>query len=69
MGRYEVETEMAVRAARLGFRFAQVLVPTVYGAESHLNLVRDVPRIIGTLCRLTFEQWGARPAARAAERA
>ena len=54
--RYEVETEMVVRAARLGFRFAEVKIPTVYGDEtSHLSPVRDVPRIVGMMLRLTFE--------------
>jgi len=54
--RYEVETEIAVRAARLGFRIADVPVPTVYGDEqSHLSPVRDVPRIVAMLVRLTFE--------------
>jgi glycosyltransferase involved in cell wall biosynthesis len=54
--RYEVETEMAVRAARLGFKVAQVEIPTVYGdEESHLSPTRDVPRIIAMMLRLTFE--------------
>jgi glycosyltransferase involved in cell wall biosynthesis len=54
--RYEVETEMAVRAARLGFKVAQVEIPTVYGDEvSHLSPTRDVPRIIAMMLRLTFE--------------
>ncbi len=54
--RYEVETEMAVRAARLGFNVAHVEIPTVYGDEvSHLSPTRDVPRIIGMMLRLTFE--------------
>lgn len=54
--RYEVETEMAVRAARLGFRIAHVDIPTVYGDEtSHLSPTRDVPRIVGMMLRLTFE--------------
>jgi glycosyltransferase involved in cell wall biosynthesis len=54
--RYEVETEMAVRAARLGFRLAEVTIPTVYGDEtSHLSPTRDVPRIVGMMLRLTFE--------------
>jgi len=54
--RYEVETEMAVRAARLGFRIAEVTIPTVYGDEtSHLSVTRDVPRILGMMLRLTFE--------------
>jgi glycosyltransferase involved in cell wall biosynthesis len=54
--RYEVETEMAVRAARLGFKLAHVDIPTVYGDEqSHLSPTRDVPRIVGMMLRLTFE--------------
>ncbi len=55
-GRYEVETEVAVRAARLGFRLAEVEIPTVYGIEkSQIRPFRDVPRIGGTLLRLTLE--------------
>lgn len=55
--RYEVETEMAVRAARRGFRVAEVEVPTVYGDEtSHLSLSRDVPRIVAMMVRLSFER-------------
>jgi hypothetical protein len=54
--RYEVETEMAVRAARMGFRVAEVEIPTVYGDEkSHLSITRDVPRIVGMMIRLSFE--------------
>ena len=55
-GRYEVETEVAVRAARLGFRLSEVEIPTIYGSEkSQISAVRDVPRIGGTLLRLTLE--------------
>jgi len=55
--RYEVETEMAVRAARLGFKVAHVAIPTVYGDEqSHLSPTRDVPRIVSMMLRLTFER-------------
>jgi glycosyltransferase involved in cell wall biosynthesis len=55
-GRYEVESEVVVRAARLGFRLAQVPIPTVYGAErSQIRTLRDVPRIAGVLARLTLE--------------
>ena len=55
--RYEVETEMAVRAARMGFRVAEVEIPTVYGDEtSHLSPTRDVPRIVAMLVRLSFER-------------
>ena len=56
-GRYEVETEMAVRAARLGFRVTEIPVPTVYaGAETHLSVVRDVPRIVTMMMRLSIER-------------
>jgi glycosyltransferase involved in cell wall biosynthesis len=55
-GRYEFETQILVRAARLGFRLAEVEIPTVYAEErSHLSPSRDVPRIVGTLARLTLE--------------
>jgi glycosyltransferase involved in cell wall biosynthesis len=54
-GRYELETEIVVRAARLGFRLAEVEVPTVYGGQSHIRTLRDVPRIAGVLARLTLE--------------
>ncbi len=56
-GRYEVESEVIVRAARLGFRLAQVPIPTVYGTEaSQIRTTRDVPRIVGVLARLTVER-------------
>ena len=56
-GRYEVESEVIVRAARLGFRLAAVPIPTVYGAEiSQFQTLRDVPRIIAVLARLTLER-------------
>ena len=52
----DLETEMAVRAARLGFTIAHVPIPTVYGDEtSHLSPTRDVPRIVGMMWRLSFE--------------
>jgi hypothetical protein len=55
-GRYEFETQILVRAARLGFRLAEVEIPTVYGEEkSHLSPFRDVPRIVGVLAGLTWE--------------
>ena len=55
-GRYEVETELVVRAARLGFRVAEIEIPTVYGLEkSQIHALRDVPRIVGALARLTGE--------------
>ena len=69
-GRYEVETELVVRAARLGFRIAEVEIPTVYGGErSQIHALRDVPRIVGTLLRLTGEGVVPPAAMRAARRA
>ncbi len=61
-GRYEVETEIVVRAARLGFRLAEVEIPTVYGAESQFRVFRDVPRIVAVLSRLTAERLWPPPA-------
>jgi glycosyltransferase involved in cell wall biosynthesis len=56
-GGYEFETEIAVRAARLGFRLSHVPIPTVYGEEkSHIRAFADVPRIFGTLLRLSLER-------------
>jgi glycosyltransferase involved in cell wall biosynthesis len=64
-GRYEVESEMAVRSARLGFRLAEVEIPTVYADErSHIRIHRDVPRILGVLTRLTIERLTPPPAMR-----
>jgi glycosyltransferase involved in cell wall biosynthesis len=68
-GRFEVESEVVVRAARLGFRLAAVPIPTVYGAEeSQIRTLRDVPRIIGVLARLTLERMAPPAAMRAAAR-
>lgn len=69
-GRYELETAIAVRAARLGFRVAEVEIPTVYGeAGSHIRPLRDVPRIVGALGKLTLERALPGPAMRRAARA
>jgi len=66
-GRYEVESEMAVRAARLGFKVVERVIPTVYGTEtSHLTIHKDVPRIFAMLMRLTLERLAPPPAMRAA---
>lgn len=66
-GRFEFETEIAVRAARLGFRLGEVAIPTVYAQEqSQIRTLTDVPRIFGTLARLTFEGLVPPPAMRAA---
>ena len=69
-GRYEVETEVIVRAARLGFRVASVTIPTVYESEtSHISTMHDVPRILGVLWRLTVEGFSPPAAMRTATRA
>ena len=69
-GRFEFETEIAIRAARLGFRLAHVPIPTVYGEEtSQIRTLRDVPRIFGTMLRLTAETLFPPPAMRQAMRA
>ena len=69
-GRYELETEVIVRAARLGFRLSEVTVPTVYADEtSQFRLGRDVPRIVGTMLRLSMEGLVPPAVMRAARRA
>ena len=46
-----------VSDSQCGFRLAEVEIPTVYGEEkSQINTLRDVPRIVGTMCRLTVER-------------
>jgi hypothetical protein len=66
-GRYEVESEMAVRAARLGFKVVERVIPTVYGTEtSHLTIHKDVPRIFAMLMRLSLEQLAPPPEMRTA---
>ncbi len=68
-GRYEFETEIVVRAARLGFRLAEIRIPTVYGEEkSQIHALRDVPRIVGVMVRLTLEGVAPPAAMRAAGR-
>ena len=58
---------MVVRAARLGFRIAEIEIPTVYGEEqSQFRPFRDVPRIVGTLLRLSLERVAPPPEMRAA---
>ena len=44
--RYEFETDFLIRAARAGFRVANVAIPTVYGATSHFRGMRDSARIV-----------------------
>jgi len=47
-----------------------VAIPTVYGEEkSQIRAFQDVPRIVGTLGRLTLEGLFPPPAMRAAARA
>lgn len=68
-GRFEFETEALVRAARLGFRIAHVPIPTLYGEErSQIRVFRDVPRIFGTLARLSLEVVAPPAAMRRAKR-
>jgi dolichol-phosphate mannosyltransferase len=44
--RYEFETDFLIRAARAGFRIANVAIPTVYGVPSHFRGMRDSARIV-----------------------
>jgi glycosyltransferase involved in cell wall biosynthesis len=51
--RYEFEIEFLLLAARRGFRFATVSVPSIYpqGGTSHFRLGRDAARIVCTFWR------------------
>lgn len=52
--RYDLETDLLVRAARRGFRITAVPVPTVYGAPSHFRPMRDTLLLVRTMLRLGF---------------
>jgi dolichol-phosphate mannosyltransferase len=47
--RYEFETDFLVRAARSGFRIAEVPISAIYGAPSHFREIRDTLRVTGVL--------------------
>ncbi len=50
--RYEYEIAFLIRAARAGFRVAEVSIPTIYGSEtSHFRLFRDTARVARVLWR------------------
>jgi glycosyltransferase involved in cell wall biosynthesis len=52
--RYELETDLLVRAARRGFRIACVMVPTVYGPPSHFRPFRDTLLVMAAMLRLAL---------------
>jgi len=57
--RYDMETEMLVRAARRGFAICAVPIPTVYADEtSHFHPFRDTARVVRVLWRLWREAQG-----------
>ena len=47
--RYEFETDFLIRAAHAGFRVRNATIPTVYGAASHFQGMRDSARIVKTI--------------------
>jgi len=54
--RYDMESEMLVRAARQGFVLCSVPIPTVYADEtSHFHPFRDTARVVRVLWRLWRE--------------
>ena len=60
--RFEVESEMVVRAARAGFRIASVPVSSVYRRQiSFIRPLRDTVRFFRFLCRLKKEGCAAGP--------
>ncbi|MFL5578899.1 MAG: glycosyltransferase family 2 protein [Gemmatimonadaceae bacterium] len=50
--RYEYESQFLILAARHGFRIACVPVPTIYGAPSHFDELRDAARVVAAIWRL-----------------
>ena len=58
--RYEFETDFLIRAARAGFRVANVAIPTVYGATSHFRGMRDSARIVKAIWAHRRTSAGAR---------
>lgn len=55
--RYEIESEMILKAAKKGFRIESIPVKTVYkGQKSKINPVFDTIRFIAFLIRLFFER-------------
>ena len=52
---FELESEMLVQAARLGFQIGEVSIPTVYGrAPSHIRPLRDTLRFFRFLLKTTL---------------
>ncbi len=49
--RYDYETDLLIRLARGGFRVTAVEVPTIYGAESHFDALRDTAQIARAIWR------------------
>ena len=49
--RYEFEQDFLFRAARQGYRFAEVPISTVYGAPSHFRAIVDAYRVVSVLWR------------------
>lgn len=56
--RYETESEILIKASRLGFKIESVPIKTVYsGEKSHIHPVKDSLRFIGFIVR---DLWTAR---------
>ncbi len=57
--RFDFETDLLVRAARAGFRIAEVAVPTVYEPDrlSHFRNVRDTMHVLLAMARLSATGW------------
>lgn len=47
--RYEYETDFLVRASHMGYRIAEVAVPTIYGPPSHFRELSDALRVARVL--------------------
>lgn len=49
--RYEYETDFLIQAGRSGYRIAAIPIPTIYGAPSHFQGIRDSARVVRTIWR------------------
>jgi len=55
-GRFQTESEILIKAGRMGFKIGCVPISTVYREEkSHINPFSDTCRFIGLACRSLFE--------------
>ena len=53
---YDTESELLIKAARMGFRITSIPIATIYdGSKSKINKLNDTLRFIRLLLRISFE--------------